>query len=97
MISIWSTDWIAKPAQLIGGAVIVYLLLTAFTGICQAAETYEYDENNRLVRVYDESADQRFEYDGTGNRIATTTTATPSPDNDDDSNSGCFIHSLFDR
>lgn len=97
MIPILSSDRIAELAQLIVGAVVVYLFLTAFPCICRAAETYEYDENNRLVRVYGESADRRFEYDGTGNRIAITTTVTPGPDNDDGSSNGCFILSLFDR
>lgn len=50
--------------------ILLFVFIFLEVGSSLAADTFQYDRNNRLYRMHDESLHQQFDYDDSGNRIA---------------------------
>ena len=92
------------PAVVLWAVFLLIFLTPGFS----AADTYEYDELNRLTRVvYDDGKDITYTYDAAGNITATEVKGNEQDeDHDDDSGDGggdsggggiCFITTLTDE
>ena len=84
----------SKPHSYIVGIIISFFLFSTAPGVSKAAETYKYDQYNRLVIVHDGTVQLEFDYDGAGNRIAISSTDADGEDPGSGSSAGCFIFAL---